>query len=232
MLAYTLDLYQCTGVSKSLDVTFGGIKIDHGNEVPYSTAHYSGTPIIKLASANESAYYTVAMIDPDAPTPENPTVRSVRHFLVGNIPGANMITGLSWQSTTILSDFINPTPPNVSAAHRYVQLAYLQPQGKVSFGPVDPSPINFNVTAFADEYGFGLPIGCNFFRTQFACSSDLAQCGGGVSQEGPICCGSADHSCYEQTPYYYQCRTSCPKGATPPWACDTPPSAPAPVIKA
>ena len=84
------------------------------------------------------------------------------------------------------------------------------------------SIIHFNVTAFAEKYGLGLPIGCNFFKTQFACSADLAQCGGGASKTAPICCGgSPEYSCYEQTPYYYQCRTSCPKNQTPKWACDT-----------
>ena len=58
------DFYSCTGVPPppTLSVTFGGIEVSLGTTVPYSTAHYSGTPIIKLPSANTSAFYTVAMV--------------------------------------------------------------------------------------------------------------------------------------------------------------------------
>lgn len=205
-----------------LDVTFGGMEVDKGTEVPYATAHYAATPVIKYAGANASAFYTVVMIDPDAPNATVPAYREVRHFLVGNVNGSLLSQGLSWQDSTILSDFVNPAPPEGSGYHRYVQLAFLQPGGKyINFDAVDPSIVHFNTTAFAVKYKMGVPVGCNYFKTEFSCSANLAQCGGGAAQSAPICCGgSPSYSCFEQTPYYYQCRTSCPKDQTPKWDCD------------
>jgi phosphatidylethanolamine-binding protein (PEBP) family uncharacterized protein len=43
--------------------------------------------------ADPKKLYTVAMVDPDAMTPLNPTMREFRHWLVINVPGNNTAEG-------------------------------------------------------------------------------------------------------------------------------------------
>ena len=37
--------------------------------------------------SNSDEKYTLMMVDPDAPSPQRPTIRSFLHWLVTNIPG-------------------------------------------------------------------------------------------------------------------------------------------------
>ena len=43
--------------------------------------------------AEETAYYTVLSIDPDAPTRKNPAAKDVLHWLVVNVPGGDVFKG-------------------------------------------------------------------------------------------------------------------------------------------
>ena len=67
--------------------------------------------------------FVVAMVDLDAPTPQNPNVSEIRHFLGGNFkldseaPGHIGLSLLS-NSTPALSNFLQPTPPAGSDPHR------------------------------------------------------------------------------------------------------------------
>lgn len=66
--------------------------------------------------------FVVAMIDLDAPTPQNPNVSEIRHFLGDNFtlqpPDCKGLSLLS-NSTRALSEFLQPAPPAGSDPHRY-----------------------------------------------------------------------------------------------------------------
>lgn len=213
---WALDLYSCD-FGANATVRFGSSEVACGTVMPYSTAHYWSTaPIIAYDMAVEDTLYAVAMVDPDAPSATEPTYREVRHYLVGNVEATTLRRGeFNASSVKVLSAFVNPAPPEGTGFHRYVQLIYEQP-GFVAFGPVDASILNFNVTAFAAEYGLRGPVASNFFRTQYECSARNAQCGGGVNAESPIDCCDDDVSCFEQDATYYQCLPTCPED----WACN------------
>ena len=69
--------------------------------------------------------FVVAMIDLDAPTPQNPNVSQIRHFLGDNFtlePPNRSGLSLLTNSTPALSDFLQPTPPAGSDPHRDVYL--------------------------------------------------------------------------------------------------------------
>ena len=66
-----------------------------GDAVPYSWVHYGQVPRVLLPGATETRYYTMAIVDPDAPGPtepfgDAPALREIAHYLVGNIAGYDL----------------------------------------------------------------------------------------------------------------------------------------------
>lgn len=82
-----------------------------------------GPPHFAVHGAIErSQKFVVATVDPDAPTPQDPTEAQIRHFLAGNfVPGVNIGNGDESlvNETAPLSGWLQPTPPAGSPAHRY-----------------------------------------------------------------------------------------------------------------
>lgn len=81
-------------------------------------------PVFGIQSAtNTTGSFVVAMVDLDAPTPQDPSEAEIRHFLGGNFelgtPDVNGFALLS-NTTPALSEFLQPTPPAGSDPHRYV----------------------------------------------------------------------------------------------------------------
>ncbi|XP_014208334.1 protein D2-like [Copidosoma floridanum] len=120
-----------------------------------------------LAWYNEdSAYYVVAMIDPDAPSHEDPKMREMLHWLVANVQGGDMS-----KSETIV-EYTGSGPRKDTGLHRYVILVYKQP-GKLSIDePRIPKTerggrANFAIRNFADKYKLGEPVSGNMFRAQY-----------------------------------------------------------------
>jgi len=123
--------------------------------------------------------FVIAAVDPDAPTPQNPTNAQIRHFLGGNFTPNRL--GLLSNSTPAISEFRQPTPPAGSDAHRYEILDYTnpliefatiryifllfeQPRGFNSQTVVNTTTPtqNFNIAAFASAVGLGDPIAGSF----------------------------------------------------------------------
>ncbi|THV08339.1 PEBP-like protein [Dendrothele bispora CBS 962.96] len=112
--------------------------------------------------------YVVAIVDPDAPTPQNANISQFRHFLGGGF-SVDSTTGLLMNNTAALTDFAPPTPPAGSDPHRYVVLAYLQPDNFDSianqFVNASTNRMNFNITTFAQATNLSAPLAANFFLT-------------------------------------------------------------------
>ncbi|CDO76552.1 hypothetical protein BN946_scf184982.g11 [Trametes cinnabarina] len=115
--------------------------------------------------------FVLAMVDPDAPTPQNPTAAQIRHLLAPGIQAnGSVASGAALvNNTPAISDFLRPTPPAGSDPHRYILLLFVQP---VNFTTVAPqfvnssTPVNnFNISLFAQEVGLGSPVAGNFFLT-------------------------------------------------------------------
>ncbi|KZV86482.1 PEBP-like protein, partial [Exidia glandulosa HHB12029] len=80
---------------------------------------------IQLTIARESQCPTyfirspvLITVDPDAPTPQDPSVAQVRHFLAPDFVSDG--TGPLTNRTPALSPYIGPQPPAGSHAHRFV----------------------------------------------------------------------------------------------------------------
>jgi hypothetical protein len=73
----------------------------------------------------DPARYVIIAVDPDAPTPENPTNAQIRHFLGGNFYHGNIITPVPLipylaNSTAAVTDYRQPSPPasTLGSPHR------------------------------------------------------------------------------------------------------------------
>ncbi|CAG2106364.1 unnamed protein product [Medioppia subpectinata] len=101
----------------------------------------------------QCALYTLALVDPDAPSRADPIYRNVRHWLVMNIPGKQISYG------NIIAGFVGPAPPVGTGVHRYVFLVYEQKQGYIEPPPRDDvNRHNFSMEDFASNYTLGEPI--------------------------------------------------------------------------
>lgn len=75
--------------------------------------------------AEKDAYYTLVMIDPDAPSRIDFSLREILHWLVMNIPESNVESGDE------IIEFIGTGAPKDTGLHRYIFLVFKQPNGKI-----------------------------------------------------------------------------------------------------
>ena len=116
-------------------------------------------------SAEEKEYYTLIMTGPDAPSRAEPTYGQIKHWMVVNIPGTDLMKGET------LADYKGSCPSIGSGFHRYIFLVYKQ-HGYLRHSEITVPPhslegrINFNVRDFAKKYDFGQPVAFNFYLAQ------------------------------------------------------------------
>ncbi|ORY80030.1 phosphatidylethanolamine-binding protein-like protein, partial [Protomyces lactucae-debilis] len=117
--------------------------VNYGNALDLNVTSFA--PLINF-TGSANVRYTVAMVDPDAPTPQNPTSAQIRHWLVTDVQASTAPTNIS--SGNVLSGYRAPSPPAGSAPHRYAFFLLQQPAGaNITLG--NQSAIqNFNLAAF------------------------------------------------------------------------------------
>lgn len=150
--------------AKEIQVIYtSGIKVEQGKEL--TPTQVKDQPQFEY-EAKPDELYTLAMVDPDAPSRKDPKYREVLHYLVTNIPGSDVSKG------DILAEYIGSGPPSASNYHRYVFLLYHQKNGKV----VSPMKIsktsregrfNFSIRNFAKANNLGEPVAANFYQAQY-----------------------------------------------------------------
>ncbi|EJD46576.1 PEBP-like protein [Auricularia subglabra TFB-10046 SS5] len=118
--------------------------------------------------------FLVAEVDPDAPTPQNPSSAQIRHFLAPDFvlaAGSGATTLVN--GTRALSDYRGPSPPAGSDPHRYTILLFEQAHAGVT-PPPDFNAGNiagFDIQHFVDEVNAAgtntlTLVGGTFFRSQ------------------------------------------------------------------
>ncbi|KAK0244481.1 PEBP-like protein [Armillaria nabsnona] len=110
--------------------------------------------------------FVIATVDPDAPTPQDPNIAQVRHFLGGNFLTERLFAGATvlTNRTAAVSGWLQPTPPAGSDAHRYIFLVFKQPRDFNDQVLVDAAtPVtSFNISAFGAAVGLGKAIAGTF----------------------------------------------------------------------
>jgi phosphatidylethanolamine-binding protein len=112
--------------------------------------------------ANYNGSYTLFMVDPDAPSPGDPTLRFNLHWLQTDLttaaPGSDGTAQLV-NSTAPQVPYKRPSPGTNSSAHRYIFYAYFQhpnftfPTAFKGFSATNRS--HFNLTEFLDLSNLG-----------------------------------------------------------------------------
>ena len=109
--------------------------------------------------------YTLMMIDPDAPTRFINFLSPINHWLVINIPGADIANG------EILAEYIGPGPPRFTGTHRYTFLVYkqskrIEPDQNTITKGLSIRRLRTTARGISKKYDLGEPIAANFFLSK------------------------------------------------------------------
>lgn len=149
------------------EASFEAGQISMGNRFTpeQASAAPSGIDFPRTAGAK----YTIAMLDPDAPTMSDPKFGPILHWLVVNVEAGDVKAPVDYEKGSELFSYRGPKPPAGSGPHRYVFLAYKQqktiesPQTLVV--PYEDRK-NFKIAEFTKQHDLGNPIAINYFLAE------------------------------------------------------------------
>ncbi|XP_073008148.1 protein VERNALIZATION 3-like [Typha latifolia] len=141
--------------SASLRVLYNNREMTVGSELKPSQV--ASKPRIEIGGRNTSNLYTLVMVDPDAPSPSNPTKREHLHWLVTDIPES---TDASYGNEIVSYESPRPT----SGIHRFVFVLFQQSDPQAIDAP-GWRP-NFITRDFAALYNLGPPVAALYFNCQ------------------------------------------------------------------
>lgn len=153
--------------SSELKLTYGELKVQAG--VVLTPTQVQNSPTISF-DANPNAFYTVVMLDPDAPTRKDPKYSQWLHWLAVNVPGQDLS-----QKGEVLAEYVGAGPPEGSGLHRYIFLAFQQERkcdgtDLQTFHRVSERP-NWSLSAYLEKlrtYAGALTlVAGNFFEAQW-----------------------------------------------------------------
>ncbi|MED6183623.1 Protein HEADING DATE 3A [Stylosanthes scabra] len=114
-------------------------------------------PRVQVGGHDLRTFYTLIMVDPDAPSPCNPSEREYLHWLVTNIPGT---TEANFGEEVVAYQSPRPT----AGIHRIVFVLFRQ-SGRQNVH-VPGWRQNFNTRDFAEFYNLGLPVSALYFTSK------------------------------------------------------------------
>ncbi|CAN6239947.1 unnamed protein product [Urochloa humidicola] len=154
--------------SASLRVMYNNKELTNGSELKPSQV--ANEPRVEIAGRDMRNLYTLClksterkesqlyvMVDPDSPSPSNPTKREYLHWLVTDIPES---TNASYGNEIV--SYENPKP--TAGIHRFVFILFRQSVQQTIYAP-GWRP-NFNTRDFSALYNLGPPVAAVFFNCQ------------------------------------------------------------------
>ncbi|XP_077571780.1 phosphatidylethanolamine-binding protein 1 [Stigmatopora nigra] len=149
-----------------LIVKYDSVEIDQLGKVLTPTQVQNRPTSIKWEGCDPTKLYTLALTDPDAPSRKNPKFREWHHFLVVNMKGNDMSTGV------VLSDYVGSGPPQGTGLHRYVWLVYSQSEALSCTEPVLTNRSGdgrgkFSVRSFRRKYGLDAPVAACCYQAEW-----------------------------------------------------------------
>ncbi|KAM3236551.1 Protein TWIN SISTER of FT [Capsicum annuum] len=112
-------------------------------------------PRVHIGGNDLRNFYTLIMVDPDAPSPSNSIFREYLHWLVTDIPAT---TDTSFGNEVVCYE--KPTPS--MGIHRFVLVLFRQLGRETVYAPGWRQ--NFNTRDFAELYNLGLPVASIYFN--------------------------------------------------------------------
>lgn len=139
-----------------------GVQVDYGNEL--TPTQVKDEPVFEYPAEGDKLY-TIAFVDPDAPSRADPKFGQCLHYMVHNVPGLSVGQG------NVAAEFIGSGPPEGTGLHRYIFVVYEQPGKIVVANTISKTSIEgrmkFKLRDYATEKGLGKPIAANFYLAQY-----------------------------------------------------------------
>ncbi|KAF2756590.1 PEBP-like protein [Pseudovirgaria hyperparasitica] len=110
-----------------LTVTYGTKDVFAGKFFRASECKIEPTITIQTDTELESASYTLLLIDPDAPTPDDPKFAYWRHWILTGLSPSK--GGATTESKSAVTPYLAPGPKDDSRPHRYLFLLFREPRG-------------------------------------------------------------------------------------------------------
>nr|ADM92615.1 mother of FT AND TFL1-like protein MFT1 [Beta vulgaris]ADM92616.1 mother of FT AND TFL1-like protein MFT1 [Beta vulgaris] len=141
-----------------LTVEYGGKKVTNGVEI--SPADASEKPRFEFIfhGPSKDNFFTLVMVDPDAPHPHQPTMREWLHWMVVDIP-----QGMHPSKGKEKVEYMGPKPPG--GIHRYAFVLFQQ-KGLIPKLKFPDARNNFSTMQFAADNDLGLPVAALYFTSQ------------------------------------------------------------------
>nr|QLM02205.1 flowering locus T 1 [Bocconia frutescens] len=141
--------------SITLKVAYGSRDITNGCE--FKPSLVVNQPRFEIGGDDLRIFYTLVMVDPDAPSPSDPNLREYLHWLVTDIPAT---TGAGFGQEVVTYESPRPTV----GIHRFVFVLFRQLGRQTVYAPGWRQ--NFNTKDFAELYNLGLPVAAVYFNCQ------------------------------------------------------------------
>ncbi|KAH7571285.1 hypothetical protein ACOSP7_013698 [Xanthoceras sorbifolium] len=141
--------------SISLSVNYSNKEVNNGCELKPS--QIVNQPRVDIGGDDLRTFYTLVMVDPDAPSPSEPNLREYLHWLVTDIPAT---TGATFGKEVVCYEGPRPS----AGIHRFVFVLFRQPGRQTVYAPGWRQ--NFNTKDFAELYNLGSPVAAVYFNSQ------------------------------------------------------------------
>ncbi|KAG9138740.1 hypothetical protein Leryth_023770 [Lithospermum erythrorhizon] len=147
--------------NRSLDmrVIYNSREVNNGCELKPSQV--VNQPRVDIGGDDLRTFYTLIMVDPDAPSPSDPHLKEYLHWLVTDIP-ATTGAGFVLRKCQEVVCYENPRPS--MGIHRFVFILFRQLGRQTVYAPGWRQ--NFNTRDFAELYNLGLPVAAVYFNCQ------------------------------------------------------------------
>ncbi|XP_027083083.1 protein FLOWERINGUS T 1-like [Coffea arabica] len=141
--------------SVSLRVIYGGRVVISGSELRASQVE--SQPRVEIGGDDFRTFYTLVMVDPDAPSPSDPNLREYLYWLVTDIPAT---TGPLFGREIVCYESPRPSV----GIHRLIFVLFRQLGRQIVYAPGWRQ--NFCTRDFAELYNLGLPVAAVYFNCQ------------------------------------------------------------------
>ncbi|KAJ0973038.1 hypothetical protein J5N97_020997 [Dioscorea zingiberensis] len=141
--------------SATMRVMYNNKELTNGSELRPSAV--VNEPKVEIGGSDLRRLYTLVMLDPDAPSPSNPTGREYLHWLVTDIPES---TDSRFGNEVVSYESPRPT----AGIHRLVFVLFRQDIRQTIYAPGWRQ--NFNTRDFAALYNLGSPVAALYFNCQ------------------------------------------------------------------
>ncbi|XP_031495072.1 protein RICE FLOWERING LOCUS T 1-like [Nymphaea colorata] len=141
--------------SVSLEVRYNSREVTNGCE--FRPSAVARQPRVVVGGDDLRTFYTLVMVDPDAPSPSSPTLAEYLHWMVTDIPAT---TGSFFGEEVVCYEQPRPSV----GIHRLILVLFQQLGRETVYEPSWRH--NFCTRDFAAQYSLGLPVAAVYFNCQ------------------------------------------------------------------